>query len=106
MAIHIFKADGTQPGELGLNFEQLVRRILGFNAFPYRGQEPSMEALRGGGYALEAAENTAWPEYPQYYLVKAALAFMRTVVDGEARNNSVQRNKLPQEAGHIAVAQE
>src|SRR5262245_27183777 len=82
------EADFAQPRELGLDVEQLVRRV--FVNDPESLQELRVQAWRGRSNVLEVAEHATRRKAIEDLGVQRALPRVREVVDREAGDHSIE----------------
>ena len=81
MAVDIGEPNRSEPGELRLDVQQLVRRILFIRVDAQTGEEAVVQASRGRCDMLEVQKRAARSQEPVRLFVERSLARVGQMVD-------------------------
>src|SRR3954467_9122191 len=87
VALDVHETDLAQPGQLRLDGDKLVRRVVLGRRLADRGEEGDVELRRGGVDVLEVQEAPARLEQLEHLPVQRPLALIDAVMDREARDD-------------------
>jgi len=93
VTINIGETDLSQPGQLRLDVEQLVRRVLILWRNLQGTQEGLVQAAGRRRYVFEVAEHTSRSQEVVYLAVQVSFSLVADVMNCEAGHDGVERSE-------------